>query len=41
MFGKLIIKLANLYDSYCRRNNLQNDQFFINWQDELNEISIR
>jgi hypothetical protein len=41
MFGKLIIKLANWYDFYCRRNNLQDEQFFINWQDKLNEISIR
>jgi len=41
MFGKLIIKLANWYDSYCRSKNWENEQFFINWQDELNEISIR
>lgn len=41
MFGELIIQLAYLYYKYCEKKNLLNEQFFLDWQDKLNEISVR
>jgi hypothetical protein len=39
--GNLIIKSANVYDKYMRKHKLTDTQYFINWQDAINEISIR
>lgn len=41
MCGNLIIQLANLYYKYCKKRNFLNEQFFLDWQDKLNEISVR
>lgn len=36
-----IIDSLNTLDYKCRKYNLENDQWFINFQDKLNEISVR
>ena len=36
-----VIENTKAIDELVRENNLQNEQFFIDWQDELNEISVR
>ena len=35
------IKHANSIYQLCKRNHMLNSQEFLNWQDELNEISVR
>jgi len=36
-----IIKRSKLVDKTVREFNLENEQWFINWQDELNAISVK
>lgn len=35
------LAMAETLDQLVRENNLQNEQWFIDWQDKLNEISVR
>lgn len=35
------IKLCSYIDKYVRKKHLENSQEFINWQDELNKISVQ
>ena len=41
VLGNIIIFLANYYDKAVRHYALENTQNFINWQDNLNKISVR
>ena len=36
-----VIETANIIDETARKQGLNNEQFFIDWQDKLNEISVR
>lgn len=36
-----VIKKAELVDKIARAYNMTNEQWFINFQDELNQISVR
>lgn len=38
---KKIIKRSKLVDKTVREFNLENEQWFINWQDDLNAISVK
>lgn len=38
---KKIIKKSKLCDETVRKFGLENEQWFINWQDELNAISVK
>ena len=40
-FAKQIIKNANKLDRYVNKYEFNNEQWFINWQDNLNEISVK
>ncbi len=35
------ISLCNTIDKLVRENDLQDTQDFLNWQDKLNEISVK
>ena len=35
------IEQANFLDKFARDLNFENDQHFLNWQDELNKISVK
>lgn len=35
------IKDIKIIDQEARLYNLQNEQWFINWQDEINKISVK
>ena len=35
------LEQCNMLDELVRENNLENEQWFIDWQDKLNEISVR
>lgn len=39
--GDNIINLANKFDGLVRKLNRQNKQWFIDWQDKLNKISVK
>ena len=39
--GDNIINLADKFDFLVRKLNRQNEQWFIDWQDKLNKISVR
>ena len=36
-----LIEAAEIVDAYATQYNLRNEQWFIDWQDKLNEISVR
>ena len=36
-----LIEAAEIIDAYATQYNLRNEQWFIDWQDKLNEISVR
>lgn len=36
-----VIAKANAIYNYCKENNLLNNQDYINYTDQLNEISVR
>ena len=36
-----LIQVADSYDKLIRQKHLENEQFFLDWQDKLNEISVR
>lgn len=36
-----LIEAAEIIDGYATQYNLRNEQWFIDWQDKLNEISVR
>ncbi len=35
------LEQSNMLDELVRENNLENEQWFLDWQDKLNEISVR
>ena len=39
--GDNIINLADNFDGLVRKLNRQNEQWFIDWQNKLNKISVR
>lgn len=38
---KRSIKEANFIDNFARQLEFENDQHFLDWQDELNKISVK
>lgn len=35
------LAMAETLDQLVREHNLQNEQWFLDWQDKLNEISVK
>lgn len=39
--GLTLLKMLNIYVKQVEEANMTNEQFFLNWEDSINELSVK